>query len=238
MFLKKNKLVIEEASFMNESKNETWWVNSGGGVRFENETGRTLQGERLLFNKERIKYFHQNPLETDGGEHPQNIFRLIRREKAFNVDQAVYVKIKKIHLSKDEHRNESNGVLLFSRYADGDNLYYAGIRVDGTAVVKRKKGGEYVTLDQVSIINSTYDRYLNSNLLPLNQWIGIKTSVRNRGGGVGISVFIDLNNTGKWRRVIEVIDRNESRINQEGYSGLRTDFMDVEFRDYNFTKFS
>src|SRR3989338_5892128 len=133
LFVKRNERVIEEASSMNESKNETWWVNSGGEVRFKNEIWSTLQGELLLFNKWRMKYFHQNPSETDNGEHPQNIFRLIRREKVTDVDQTVYVRIKKIHVSNNSHRNESNGILLFSRYVDADNLYYAGIRVDGTA---------------------------------------------------------------------------------------------------------
>jgi len=238
LFVKRNERVIEEASSMNESKNETWWVNSGGEVRFKDEIGSTMQGELLLFNKWRMKYFDQNPFETDNGEHPQNIFRLIRREKVTDVDQTVYVRIKKIHVSNSSHRNESNGILLFSRYVDADNLYYAGIRVDGTAVVKRKGNSEYITIDQVNLVNESYDREINPNVLPVDQWIGIRTSVKNRGGGVGIRVFIDLNNQGKWKKVIEVIDKNESRIRGGGFTGLRTDFMDVEFRDYNLTKFN
>jgi len=53
---------------------------------------------------------------------------------------------------------------------------------------------------------------------------------------VNIKLFIDRNKNGKWELILETKDDGKSfgggAILNEGYAGLRTDFMDAEFDDY------
>ncbi len=129
---------IEEAGTMEESSSPIWWVNSGGLMTIKNSIASTIQGELPVFSHWRVIYNKDNPSETDNGTHPQNIFRLVTRTKWQNLQQEAYYKITKYNLSADSHRDASNGLLLFNRYQDGNNLYYTGIRVDGTVVIKKK----------------------------------------------------------------------------------------------------
>jgi hypothetical protein len=106
-------------------------------------------------------------------------------------------------LSDSEYRNESNGVLLFNRYKDGDNLYYSGIRVDGQAVIKKKIKGKYFTLVEKELFgkDGDYDRKSNPNLIPQGKWIGIKSVLKNEGEAVDIKLYVDEKNKrgiGSW----------------------------------------
>jgi hypothetical protein len=137
------------------------------------------------------------------------------------------------------NRNASNGVLLFNRYQSGDNLYYAGIRVDGQAVVKKKLNGTYYTLGVKKVFPGTYNRDTNPNLIPLAQWTGIKTAViTDSTGVVHIKLYTDIGKTGSWTLALDVADDGKSTgtaIANAGYGGIRTDFMDVEFDDFSFS---
>jgi hypothetical protein len=64
--------------------------------------------------------------------------------------------------SNSIHRMASNGVLLFNHYLDGDNLYYVGIRVDGSAIVKKKKDGVYYTMESKRVFPGKYDTKIKS----------------------------------------------------------------------------
>ncbi|MBP7864898.1 MAG: hypothetical protein KA419_03030 [Acidobacteria bacterium] len=231
--------VIEDASRMDRSLSPFWWVNSGGCMIIRDGRAMTLQGDLPEDSRWRAKYAAESGDDTDGGVHPQNIFRLITRSRWRNLRQEAYFRIRRYHLSRDVHRGESNGLLLFSRYKDADNLYYAGVRVDGYAVIKKKIKGEYYTLVDKPVFTAAqpWDREKNPNLLPEGRWIGLRCEVYNtRDGNVRIRLFLDRERNGKWALVLEALDRGRNTgggpFRGEEHAGIRTDFMDVELDDY------
>jgi hypothetical protein len=236
-----SKGILEESGSMGESKNKNWWLNSGGQFIYNNGIGQTVQGELPSLNPWRIAYKLDNPEDTDNGYHPQNIFRFVTRSKWKNFIQQVYFKINKDNLSSSSNRNESNGVLLFNRYQSGQTLYYAGLRVDGAAVVKKKYNGTYYTMVSKSVFPGKYNKNSKPDLLPKDTWIGIKTELStNSNGEVNIKLYTDVGKTGKWTLVLETKDIKKKYgkdvISKEGYAGIRTDFMDVDFSGYKITQ--
>src|SRR3989338_3479902 len=127
---------LQESGSMDKSTSPFWWLNSGGLFILKDGLGMTIQGDLNAANKWNIAYASANPVDTDIGYRPQNIFRLVTKSKWQNFDQRVYFKITKLNMSESPNRNASNGFLLFNRYIDGDNLYYTGVRVDGSVVIK------------------------------------------------------------------------------------------------------
>jgi hypothetical protein len=222
---------------MDESSDPNWWVNSGAYLYLDGKVAKTIQGELPANDPRRISYSQENPGETDNGYHPQNIFRLVLRTKWQNYSQQVYFKINRYILSPDPHRQPSNGLLLFNHYQDGQNLYYAGLRVDGYVDIKKKINGTYYTVGLNQVLPGDYNRDTNPNLIPINKWIGIKTEVLTKGNAVSIKLFTDIGRTGKWTQVLGFEDTSNQfggpPITQAGYAGIRTDFMDVEFSDYS-----
>lgn len=223
---------INEAGSMSESSSPYWWLNSGGYFYYENGIGRTIQGDLPATDKWAKDYAISNPIDTDGGIHPQNVFRLVTKSKWENFTQEAYFKINKQNMSASPERNAWSGILFFNRYADGDNLYYTGIRVDGSAIIKSKKNGVYTTLNQPKILQGTYDRVNNPNLLPKNTWIGLKSEIlKNKDGSVSIKLYIDNGKTGVWSLIASAIDSSNPILGTQ-YAGIRTDFMDVDFSNY------
>lgn len=223
--------ILHETGNQEESSSPYWWLNSGAKFILSNGTGKTIQKELPPNDKWRLLYYKTNPIDTDQGYHPQNIFRLFTRSKWKNVQEKVYFKIIRDQLSASPNRDAYNGFLLMSRYQDSDNLYYAGIRVDGNAIIKKKLNGKYYTLASKKIFPGTYNRESNPNLLPKNVWIGLKKQITNNNGEVNIKLYMDYNKTGNWTLILEANDPYNSLLN-EGYAGIRTDFMDVEFDDF------
>ncbi|MBI2023999.1 hypothetical protein HYT00_01250 [Candidatus Giovannonibacteria bacterium] len=228
---------LEEASPMNSSTSPYWWLNSGGLMYLKDGVGQTVQGNLASTNKWRLLYASSNPVDTDNGYHPQNLFRLVTRNKWQNFSQQAYFKITRNNLSASSNRNQSNGFLLMNRYAaDGQTLYYAGIRVDGYAVIKKKYFGSYTTLKLNKIFPGTWDRNTHPNLITendgYNKWYGLKTVVQNmHDGRVHIQLYLDSGRTGTWKLVADAYDTS-SVISGSNYAGIRTDFMDVIFEDY------
>src|SRR5690606_26403964 len=120
--------------------------------------------------------------------------------------------------------------------ADGDNLYYAGLRVDGHAVIKKKAGGAYVTLAEAPVFEGAYDRAANPNLLPAGRWMGIRAETRGGADGkVLLSLYADTDASGRWQLVAQAVDDGTAGgppHRDPGLPGVRTDFMDVTFDDY------
>ncbi len=229
--------VIEENWPMQRSGNRNWWVSSGAYLFFADGVGSTIKGELDEDDPWVRKYKKSNARDTADGLRPQNIFRLVFKKKSEDLSQEVYARITYYDPSESEYRNGSNGILLFNRYQDEFNLYYAGIRVDGQAVVKKKLNGVYYTLGISTIIEEeTYDRENNPNLLPVGEWIGVRSEITTKeNGDVVVRVFTDIGRTGNWTLALEAIDdggRYGKTISRAGYAGIRTDFMDVEFDDY------
>lgn len=72
------------------------------------------------------------------------------------------------------------------------------------------------------------------NLFPGGSWAGMRVETVSTAGGVVISLYRDPERDGTWEKVLEARDdgsRGESAITSEGYAGIRSDFMDVEFDD-------
>jgi hypothetical protein len=228
---------LEESENSEASQSRNWWLNSGGLVFNENGIIKTIQGSLNPENNWFKAYLRSTPVDTDGGSHPQNIFRLVNKNNLQNIRQEAYFKINKTVLSNSPNRNESNGFLFFNRYIDGDNLYYTGIRVDGTSIIKKKKNGKYYTLDQKPLYDGNYEKSSKPNLLPENQWIGIRSEVKNLNfREVSLTVFIDKNADGNWEQIAEALDDgvtfDGSAFINAGFPGIRTDFMDIEFKNY------
>jgi hypothetical protein len=227
---------LEESPSASESKSENWWLNSGGKLIIQTNRFKTIQGDLSQNDPWRITYNASNPTDTDGGIHPQNIFRLITKSVWTNVRQQAYFKVHRDELSASKNRNESNGLLLFGHYSDSDDLYYAGLRVDGTAIIKKKQGGVYYILAQVPIFDGSpevYNRESNQSLLPKNTWLGIQTEMTNENETVRIKLFVDIHRG--WRLAAEAVDdgsKGGSALTAPGPAGIRTDFMDVEFKNY------
>jgi hypothetical protein len=219
------------------SSSRYWWLNSGGRLILANGLGSTMQGDAPLYDRWRLAYAASNPLDTDGGRHPQNLFRLIQRQKVWeNSQQDVAFRILNDNLSPSPNRNSSNGVLLMSRYGDGNNLYYGGVRVDGYAIIKKKARGIYTTLASEKIFTGIYNPISTPNLIPHNRWIGLRFITRTQSNGsVELSVWLDDSLTGSWRRVAYAIDAATPVHKNAGYTGIRSDFMDVQFDDYRIT---
>jgi len=229
---------LEEAGNFGEGSNNKWWLNSGGYLYSSNGIGSTILGELSSLDKWRVAFYAANAIDTDNGYHPQNIFRLIQKNYWKNFTQELYFKIDKNNLSESPNRNASNGVLLFNRYKDEYNLYYTGIRVDGYAVIKKKINGVYYTMAYNPVFkNGLYNKDSNPNLLPINTWMGIRSVITtNSDNIVNIKVYLDKDKTNKWELVAEANDNGKDfgggAILNEGFAGIRTDFMDVFFDDY------
>jgi len=236
------KGMLAETGNMHDSSNPYYWVNSGAMMIFYGGTGRTIQGDLPPGSKWRARYAASNPLDTDGGMHPQNIFRLVTRSAIWrDFQQEAYFKVTKYRASASPNRAPHNGFLFFNRYIDGNNLYYTGIRVDGAAVIKRKKQGVYCTMAYArGVFPGTYHRDHNPNLIPLKKWMGLRSVVQNQpDGSVLVEVFMDTLNNGRWTLVAQAVDDGKicgsSPITVPGYAGIRTDFMDVMFDMHTLT---
>jgi hypothetical protein len=226
--------MLEETDRMEHSASPDWWLNSGGWFLQRGGVGSTWTGEASADSFWRKIYQQSNPLDTDRGTHPQNLFRLITRSQWQTPEQQVYFRIIGDNLSTSANRGKSNGVLLFIQYRDADNLFYAGVRVDGFAVIKKKSAGAYTTLAETPWFPGTYDRASSPNLIPHERWIGLRTVLQSHGETVTIQLYVDPDRSGFWILALQTeveADPSQNTL-RPGYGGIRTDFMDVEFDDY------
>ena len=169
-------------------------------------------------------------------------FRLVHRRSDWNnTRQHVKFRIDKTILDKSKSRKQSNGIFLWSRYQDQHNLYVAGVRVDGQAVIKRKSAGEYKTLafSQVWSNKNSYYRDKNPQLIPENQWFGLRldTITSKNGEDVELVLYIDKEDKGKWQELIRYTDTRDTDtfkgpIFDSGHVGIRSDFMEVSYDNY------
>lgn len=231
---------LEEKGSMSESSSPYFWLNSGGRMLIEDGIGKTVQGKLPATDYWRTLYGRTNPLDTDNGYHPQNLLRLITKSKWDSFEQSIKFKIQATNLTDTPNRGGWSGVLMMSRYQDGYNLYYAGVRMDGTAVIKKKYKGVYYTLASGSAFKSatSYNKETNPNLIPQGTWMGMKTTtVTNADGSVVVKLFIDRNNSGTWEQLITATDKpgvnGSGVVTGPAYAGIRTDYMDVVFDDYD-----
>lgn len=135
--------------------------------------------------------------------------------------------IRKYNASDSPERQNYNGILIFARYEDSNNLYYGGLRVDGNAVIKKKRHGTYTTLFEVPLVSpGAYDRNTNPNVLPLDTWIPLRLSAITEDGGVKLMLY--SRNGPEWVLIAEAFDPSAHQPIYSGSGGIRTDFMDAE----------
>ena len=86
------------------------------------------------------------------------------------------------------------------------------------------------------VYSGTYNRDTNPNLLAKNKWIGLRNEVENLAdGSVRLRLYIDKGWQGSWNLIAEAVDdgvRYGPALKNSGYTGIRTDFMDVDFENY------
>jgi hypothetical protein len=233
---------LYESGSMNQTTSPYWWVNSGAKLILFDGKGETIQGTLPITDPWRIAYATANPRDTDNGAHPQNIFRLVSRSTWNNVRLEASYYIAADNFSPSANRNASNGLLLMSRYSmDGQTLYYAGLRVDGTAILKKKINGAYYTMAQKKIFPGTYSisaaNGTSRNLLPHNVWLRLRSdTVTNSDGSVTVKLSMQSPLGSGWQSLLTATDRGEfggtAPITGARYTGIRTDFMDVKFDDF------
>ncbi len=232
---------LQEVGSSTESANPDWWPSSGGYFYVATSgVASTIMGSLPSSDAWRLRYFQNNPVDTDEGYHPQNVFRLISQSKWQNYTAETYFLIKNNNFSASPNRNQSNGLFLLNRYQDANNLYDVGVRVDGAAVIKKKANGVYYTMAYRAIFPGTYDRTRNPNLLPIGESVGLRTNVTNNAtGSVTIVLSVDIGRTGNWKEVLSATDDGiqygGKPISVPGNVGIRTDFMDVEFGGFRVT---
>lgn len=246
---------LNEAGSLEESTSPYFWLNSGGQMTIRDGIGGTLHGELPALHKWRVAYNAANPVDTDEGAHPQNIFRLISKYLWENARVQALFRIDADNLSLSPNRNASNGLLLMTRYQDSDTLYYGGVRVDGTAVVKKKYRGVYYTMAQRPVFQgsygqqdqdvlirpeecATYSPSENFNLIPHGEWIGLRMETQNEtSGSVRIRLSMLREGDDRWEQLIETRDDGITYggtppIVGTSSVGIRTDFMDVSFDSF------
>lgn len=225
--------VLPEAGSEKESQNPDWWLNSGGKLFIRNYFMSTIQGELPAEDPWRKLYAHSNPVDTDNGYHPQNLFRLIGINNFTNSSQQVYFRVIKDNLSPSPNRGAFSGIFLLSRYQDDNNGYYAGLRSDGAAVIEKKFRGTYTTLAYKHIYPGVFNLRTNPDLLPHTVWIGLKAEVETAStDSARIRLYLDLDSTSVWQLILDVTDQSVSDVLASGSGGIRSDFMDLEFQNY------
>lgn len=234
---------LHETRHEQQSSSPYWHLASGGMFIVGGGKGQTLHGDLSEDDFWRARYRSSSPIDSDDGAHPQNLFRLITKGTWGDAREEFWFRIVHDNFSPSQNRNASNGVFIMSRYQSEDTLYYAGLRVDGTAVIKKKYQGTYYTLAQLPFTRGSYDRLKSPSLLPHNEWIGLRSETLTReNGSVSIDLYMRREHDPEWVHALSANDagnfNNTQPITEEGAFGIRTDFMDVEFRDFRLEKLS
>lgn len=235
------KMILKETEDPESSHNPFLWLDSGAMMYIDNGIAGSIQGSLPKYSAWRLRYSSSNSTDTDDGYHPQNLIRLITRTDYENFTQQAYFYIDSDNYSTSKNKNSSNGLLLFERYKDADNFYYAGIRTDGAAIIKKKYNGEYYTMAYKNIIEGPlYDEDTKTSLLPLKKWVGLKTITKTDAEGrMTISLYIDKNSDGNWKLAISANDNGVqygSEVIKNGNAGIRIDFMDAKISNYTISK--
>lgn len=232
--------VVEEVGSINKTADSNWWVNSGAFLIIEDGYGQTLQGKLPTDSLWQKKYEQGKANRTDNGFRPQNIFRLLTTSLWQDLSQSVSFQITNTDASSSTDRSASNGVLLFGRYADQNNLYYAGIRVDGNLIIKKKTDGVYHTLAKKKVFDGSYDTASTPNLIPSHTWMVLKADYINIGEGV-VLISLSLSDEVSDKTIGTLLATDDGTqyggqaFSIDGHAGIRTDFMDVMFDNYIIT---
>lgn len=228
--------ILAETGKRNESSSRYFWVSSGGRMLMKSGIGSTILGKLTADDPTRVLYGKMNPLDTDNGYQPQNTFRLVSSSEWGNAETSVRFNIVRTNLTATPNRDGYSGVFLMGRYSDQYNLYYIGIRHDGLAVIKKKIKGTYYTLATAQVFGdkATYHKTTNANMIPIEKWMSLKGTFENLpDGSVRITGYLAKDGTNSFTKIVTALDTGTGGSPLfKGASGLRTDYMDVQFDDF------
>lgn len=234
---------LNQTATNDQSGSAYWWVSGGGQLVLEGGLGKTLQGTVPTTNPWNATYAKSQTATSDKGTHPQNTFALILRTPTLNLDQSVSVQINKDNLANTANRNPWNGIHLISRWQGDDTYYFAGIRADGHAVIKKKINGTYYTLAEKTLFPGTYSAATpeTADLLPKNTWMNVRTATyTDASGNVHVELYVDQSQSGVWQLTLSATDNGSqgNKIAAQGLSGIRSDFMDISMDNYKISNAS
>lgn len=227
--------ILSETSQPQSSLSDQWWLQSGGVLTQDGNVWKTMHGALPPDDPWRKVYLRKNPLDTDGGYYPQNIFRLLSKSHPTDTTQELYFIIDEDRVSRSPNRNASSGVFIISRYTDANNFYQLGIEVSGKAVIKKKYNGLFYVLAENNVWqyeSNTYDENSRKSILPQDTRLGIKTELNETSNGLQIKLYVDQGNG--LVLAAETTDEGSlyGPILTKGRFGIRSDFMDISFYNY------
>ncbi len=226
---------VLDAPSSEKSTSLYFWLVSGSKITIAGGIGTTATGSSPAKSETRKEYAASDPVTSDGGTHPQNLFRMFLKDFVSEPSVQIYVKRIKDNLSNPANRNPYIGESLFARYQGEDNHYYGGLRADGAVVIKKRTGSKYQTLGSKKILPGTYDKESNYDLMPLNKWIGLKLEVLDTSKGPQLTLYTDIGKTGTWTKVLSVVDdpaRFGPPVKGAGLVGIESDFADAQFDEF------
>ncbi|MES2213659.1 MAG: LamG domain-containing protein [Patescibacteria group bacterium] len=227
---------LDESSTATTSTSQYWWLASGAQLVIGNGVGSTITGSIPVTNIWNKLYTTNFYTSSDGGVHPQNVFRLIFRTPVLHTSAQIYFNRTKNNLSNSVNRHPYNAESLLARYIDDNNYYFASIRSDGTVTIKKKMNGVYQTLASKKILPGVYSDILNPDLIPLNTWIGLKLiAIDSLTGTTTLSFYSDIGKTGIWKLELTADDdfsKYGRAITAPGLVGIQSDFADTLFDDF------
>ncbi len=228
--------ILGESSSSVLSTSPYWWLNSGGRLTLQNGIGNTIQHSLAATDPVRVSYAAENPVATDQGYHPQNVFQMLFRTPVASPDASIYVKRNADNLTNATNRHAWNGDSILANYINQNNYYYAGIRNDGVVVIKKKTNGVFQTLSENKIFPGTYNVTSAPDLIPLNQWIGMRFVIAtNSAGNPDLSFYTDLTHTGAWTLAAHAVDTPAqfgAPLTGSGLVGVENDFADASFDNF------
>jgi hypothetical protein len=175
------------------------------------------------------------PAQSDNGVHPQNMFLMLTKNSVTYPSAQVYFNRQTDNISNQANSNAWNGEAVLMRYIDAKNYYYGGIRVDGYAVIKKITNGKAQTIASKKLILGNYDPTSNPDLIPLQQWNGVRLEVDDTASGTRLTLYTDLGRYHTWQQTASVIDdpaKFGSAITSPGRAGIESDYADALMDDF------
>ncbi len=225
---------LPEAGSAGASWSPYLWLQSGGYLDIANGVGSTITGALPVSDPMHATYANAYAVSSDGGAHPQNLFRLFTKASMGDGSASIYVDRTADNLANTANRRPYTGESVIVRYQDAGHYYYAGIRDDGYAVIKKDVGGTYETLAAAKVFPGTYNSASNPSLIPLGQWIGMKLDAVNTSSGVALTFSTDVGKTGTWKPVLSATDTSNP-ITAAGTVGIESDYSDASFDNLRLT---
>ena len=229
-----NPGVLSESSTMAQSTSPYLWLLSGGRmIVTTGGIGETIQGDLLANDRLYRVYSARSAVSSDNGAHPQNVFKMFGRDSVQNPSAQIYINRIKDNTSNPVNRRPYDGESLLARYQDVNNYYYGGLREDGGIVIKKKTNGVFQTLVSKQLFAGAYNSATNPDLIPRNQWIGLKFVVDStHSTNPMISLYTDVGQTGTWQLALSVVDdpvKYGNAITNAGLVGIESDYADAQF---------